>query len=255
MIKPSIVKIRNVSKFLEKYVNAVRSLTRQNSRPSSAKRVVEKSCDKASAKLEEADKESLIRLDALEMLPVQDYQPRISFRLDDAVTVLKTIEHVDNQQLGNFSQRDMENIVNAKVQKLEAAFTAQMQTLLATQQKTAQNFTPAPSADETRSGAQVEDAEGSKKRKVRRHRSYFCGDCGQDDHTWSSDACPNPGFSARKVQKRRKDEVATDTDARREARPVDLDRVFDTAGAVGSSASDRRPIQRLVCFTSVSSWC
>jgi hypothetical protein len=47
---------------------------------------------------------------------------------------------VDNQQLGNFSQSNMENIVNAKVQKLEAAFTRQMQTLLATQQKTAQNY-------------------------------------------------------------------------------------------------------------------
>jgi hypothetical protein len=71
--------------------------------PSSAKRVVEKICDKVSAKLEEADRESLIFLDALEMLPVQDYQPRICFQLDDAVTVLKTIEHEDNQQLGNFS--------------------------------------------------------------------------------------------------------------------------------------------------------
>jgi hypothetical protein len=137
MMKPFIVKIRKVSKFLEKFVNAVRPLTRQNSLPGSTKRVIEKICDKASAKLEEADKVSLICLDALEMLPVQDYQPRIRFRLDDAVTVLKTIEHVDNQQLGNFSQRDMENIVNAKVQKLEAAFTAQMQNLLATQQKTA----------------------------------------------------------------------------------------------------------------------
>jgi hypothetical protein len=115
MKKPSIVKIRKVSKILEKFVNAVRSLTRHNSLPSSAKRVVEKICDKASAKLEEADKESLICLDALDMLPVQDYQPRIRFRLDDAVTVLKTIEHVDNQQLGNISQRDMENTVNAKV--------------------------------------------------------------------------------------------------------------------------------------------
>jgi hypothetical protein len=85
----------------------------------------------------------LICLDALEMLPVQDYQPIIRFRLDDAVTVLKTIEHVGNQKLGNFSQRDKENIVSAKVQKREAAFTAQMQTLLATQQKPAQNFTPA----------------------------------------------------------------------------------------------------------------
>jgi hypothetical protein len=55
---------------------------------------------------------------------------------------------VDNQQLSNFSQRDMENIVNAKVQKIGAAFTAQMQTQLATQQKTAQNFTTAPSADD-----------------------------------------------------------------------------------------------------------
>jgi hypothetical protein len=170
-----IVKILKVSKFLKKFVNAVRSLTRQNSLPSSAKRVVEKICDKASAKLEEADKESLICLDAL---AVQDYQPRICFRLDDAVTVLKTIDHVDNQQLGNFSQRGMENIVNAKVQKLEAAFTAQMQTLLATQQKTAQNFTTAPSADDKRTAAQVEEAKGSKKREIRRHRSDFCGDCG-----------------------------------------------------------------------------
>jgi hypothetical protein len=40
MMKPSIVKIRKVSKFLEKFVNAVRSLIRQNSLPSSAKRVV-----------------------------------------------------------------------------------------------------------------------------------------------------------------------------------------------------------------------
>jgi hypothetical protein len=53
-------------------VNAVRSLTRQYCLPSSAKRVVEKICDKASANLEEADKESLICLDAMEMLPVQD---------------------------------------------------------------------------------------------------------------------------------------------------------------------------------------
>jgi hypothetical protein len=45
----------------------------------------------------------LICLDALEMLTVQDYQPRIRFRMDDTVTVLKTIEHVDNQELGNFS--------------------------------------------------------------------------------------------------------------------------------------------------------
>jgi hypothetical protein len=55
---------------------------------------------------------------------------------------------VDNQQLGNFFQRDMENIVNAKARKLQAAFTAQMQALIATQQKTAQNFTTAPSADD-----------------------------------------------------------------------------------------------------------
>jgi hypothetical protein len=60
------------------------------------------------------------------MLPVQDYQSRTRFRLDDAVTVLKTIEHVDDQQLSNLSQRDMENIVNAKVQELEAAFTLQI---------------------------------------------------------------------------------------------------------------------------------
>jgi hypothetical protein len=64
MMKPSIVKMQKVSKFLEKYVNAVHSLTRQNSLPSSAKRVVEKSCDKASAKLKEADKEFLICLEA-----------------------------------------------------------------------------------------------------------------------------------------------------------------------------------------------
>jgi hypothetical protein len=69
MMKPSIVKVRKVSKFLEKFVNAVNSLTRQNSLPSSAKRVAEKICDKASAKLE-VDEETLICLDALEMLPV-----------------------------------------------------------------------------------------------------------------------------------------------------------------------------------------
>jgi hypothetical protein len=91
MKKPSIVKTRKVSKFLEKFVNAVRSLTRQNSLSISAKRVVEKICDKASAKLVKADKESLICLDALMMLPVQDYKPRIRFRPNDAVTVLKTI--------------------------------------------------------------------------------------------------------------------------------------------------------------------
>jgi hypothetical protein len=102
MMKPSIVKIRKVSKFLEKFVNAVRPLTRQKSLSSSAKRDVEKIFDRAPAKLEEADKESLICLDALEMLPVQDDQPRIRFRLDDAVTVLVTKEHVDNQQLDNF---------------------------------------------------------------------------------------------------------------------------------------------------------
>jgi hypothetical protein len=82
---------------------------------------------------------------------------------------------VDNQQLGNFSQREMKSIVNAEVQKLEAAFTAQIQTLLSTQQKTAQNFTPVPSADYKRTSAQVEIAEGSKKRKIRRHRSDYCG--------------------------------------------------------------------------------
>jgi hypothetical protein len=87
MMKPSIVKIRKVSKFHEKFVNAVRSLTRQNSLPSSTKRVIEKICDKASAKLEEAEKESLIGLDAVEMLPVQDYQPIIRFRLEDAVVM------------------------------------------------------------------------------------------------------------------------------------------------------------------------
>jgi hypothetical protein len=156
------------------------------------------------------------------MLPVQYYQPRICFRLDDAVTVLKTIVHLDNQQLDNFSQRDMKNIVKAKVQKLEAAFTAQMQTLLATQHKTAQNFTTAPYADDTRTAAQVEEVKGSKKRKIRRHRSDYFGDCGQDDYTWSSDACPHLGLNARRVQKRRTDEVATDTGAKRDARPVDL---------------------------------
>jgi hypothetical protein len=60
-------------------VNAVRSLTCQNSLPSSKKRVAEKICDKASAKLEKADKEYLICLDALEMLlgklPAQNLFP------------------------------------------------------------------------------------------------------------------------------------------------------------------------------------
>jgi hypothetical protein len=109
-----------------------------------------------------------------------------------------------------------------KCKKHEAAFLAQMQTLLATQQKTAQIFTTAPSADDKRTAAQVEEAKGSEKRQIRRHRSDYCGDCGQDDHAWSSDACPNPGFNARKVQKRRKDKVATDTDAKRDARAIDL---------------------------------
>jgi hypothetical protein len=44
------------------------------------------------------------------------------------------------------------------VQKLETAFTAQMKTLVATQQKKAQNFTPAPSVYEKRTAAPVEDA-------------------------------------------------------------------------------------------------
>jgi hypothetical protein len=95
-----------------------------------------------------------------------------------------------------------------------------MQTLLATQQKTAHIFTPAPSADNKRTATQVEDANSSKERKVRRHRLNCCEDCGQVDHTLSSDACPHPGINARKVQKRRKDEVATDIDAKKEARSV-----------------------------------
>jgi hypothetical protein len=110
---------------------------------------------------------------------------------------------VDNQQLGNFSQRDMENFVDAKVQKLEAAFTAQIQTLLATQQITAQNFATVPPANDKRTAAQAEEAKGSKTRKIRRHRSDYCGDCRQDDHTWSLDECPHPGFNARKVQKKK----------------------------------------------------
>jgi hypothetical protein len=56
------------------------------------------------------------------MLPVQDSQPRIRFRPNDTVTVLMTIEHVDNQQLGSFSQRDMENIVISKMQKLKGSY-------------------------------------------------------------------------------------------------------------------------------------
>jgi hypothetical protein len=71
---------------------------------------------------------------------------------------------VDNQQQGNFSLSDMENIINSKVQKLEAAFTAQMQTLLATQQKRAQKIAPAPSVVDRRTAAQVEDAKNSRKR-------------------------------------------------------------------------------------------
>jgi hypothetical protein len=78
------------------------------------------------------------------MVPVQDYQPRIRFRLDDAVTVLKTIEHVDNQQLGNFSWRNIKNIVNAKAQKLEAAFTAQMQLCLPYSRKQLKILLPLP---------------------------------------------------------------------------------------------------------------
>jgi hypothetical protein len=160
---------------------------------------------------------------------------------------------VDNQQLGNFSQKDMENIVNAKVQKLEAAFTAQMQTLLATQQKTSQNFTTAPSADDKRTAARDEEAKDSKKRKIRRHRSDYCGDCGQDDHTWSSDACSDPGFNARKVQKEGRMNSLLVQMPKGMRGPSISDRIFETAGAVGISASGRRQILRLVCFTSVSS--
>jgi hypothetical protein len=47
----------------------------------------------------------------------------------------------------------MENIVNSKVQKLAAAFTAQMQTWVATYEKNGQKFTPAPSADDNRTAA------------------------------------------------------------------------------------------------------
>jgi hypothetical protein len=41
-MKSSIIKIRKIFKFLDKFMNAVRSLTRQNSLPSSVKRVAEK---------------------------------------------------------------------------------------------------------------------------------------------------------------------------------------------------------------------
>jgi hypothetical protein len=41
-MKLSIIKIRKIFKFLDKFMNAVRSLTRQNSLPSSIKRVAEK---------------------------------------------------------------------------------------------------------------------------------------------------------------------------------------------------------------------
>jgi hypothetical protein len=71
-MKPIIVKIQTVSKFFENSLNAVRSLTRQNSLPRSDKRVVEIFFDKTSAKLKEADKESLICHEALMMLFGQD---------------------------------------------------------------------------------------------------------------------------------------------------------------------------------------
>jgi hypothetical protein len=162
---------------------------------------------------------------------------------------------VDNQQMGNFSEKDRENIVNAKEQKLEAAFTAQMQTLLATQQKQLKNLLPLPLQTTKGQQPSVEEAKGSEKRKIIRHRSDYCGDCGQDDHTWSSDACPHPGFNARKVQKEGRMKSLL-TQMPKGMRGLSIsDRVFETAGAVGSSASGRRPILRLVCFTSVSSWC
>jgi hypothetical protein len=253
MMKPSIVKIRKVSKFLEKFVNAVRSLTHENSLPSSAKRVVEKICDKASAKLEEADKESLICLDALKMLPVQDYQPRIRFRLDDAVTVLKTIEHVDNQQLGNFSQRDMENIVNAKVQKLEAAFRAQIQTLLAIQQKTGQNFTTAPSADDKGQQPRLKKPKALRSEKL---------DVIVQIIVATADRMITRGAQML-VRIQALMRVRSKREGRMKSRLIQMprgkrgpsisDRVVETAGAVDSSASGRRPILRLVCFTSVSS--
>jgi hypothetical protein len=136
------------------FVNAFRSLTRQNSLHSLVKRVVEKSCDKASTKLGEADKESLICLDALKNLSVHDSQPRIRFRLEDAFTVLKSIStwlinSLDTFLIGIWRMLSISNCKNSQ------PFTAQMQSFLTTQQQTAQKFALAPFADDKRTAAQV----------------------------------------------------------------------------------------------------
>jgi hypothetical protein len=128
-----------------------------------------------------------------------------------------------------------------------------MQTLLATLQKTAQNFTPAPSADDKRTAAQVEEAQGSKKRKIKRHRS---------DYVATSDRMITRGaqmlvciLALMRVRSKREGMMKSLLiQMQRDRRgPSIPDWVFETAGAVGSSASGRRPILRLVCFTSVSS--
>jgi hypothetical protein len=203
-------------------VNAGRSLTRQSSLPSSAKRFVEKICDKALVKIDEADKVSLICLDELEMLPVQDYQPRIRFRLDDAVTVLETIVHVDNQQLGNFFQRDMENIVNSKVQKLEAAFTAQMKTLIATKQKPLIILHPLP--------LQTTKGQRPRLKMLNVHRSGNSDVFVQNIVATAGTMISRGAQMLVRIQalmlvrskREKKAEAATDTDAKQESRPVDL---------------------------------
>jgi hypothetical protein len=150
-MKPIIVKIQTVSKFFENSLNAVRSLTRQNSLPRSDKRVVEIFFDKTSAKLKEADKESLICHEALMMLFGQDYPPRIRFRLDDAVTVLETIEHVDNQRLGSF-------------------FSVRFGECCQFQSGNTRGSIYSADANDKRTAAQVEDAKSTKKQKFRLHR-------------------------------------------------------------------------------------
>jgi hypothetical protein len=253
MMKPSIVKIRKVCKLFEKFVNAVRSLTRQNSLPSSARRVVVKICDKASAKLEEAGKESLICLDALEMLPVQDYQPRIRFRLDDAVTVLKTIEHVDNQQLGNFSQRDMEKRVNAKVQISKQHLQRRCKLCLPLSRKQLKILLPLPLQTTKQQQPML------KKPKVLRSEK---SDVIVQIIVATADRMITCGAQMliriqALMRVRSKNEGRMNSLLIQMPRgmrgPSISDRVFETAGAVVSSASGRRPILRLVFFTSVSS--
>jgi hypothetical protein len=147
----------------------------------------------------------------------------------------------------------MENIVNAKVHKLEAEFTAQMQTLLATQQKTAQNLLTLP--------LQTTKGQQPRLKKPKALRSE------KSDVIVHIIVATADRMITRGAQMLVLIQALMRVRSKKEGRMKSLliqmpkgmrgssisDRVFETAGAVGSSASGRRPILRLVCFTSVSS--